>query len=424
MRTFLRLAFVLAVVLSLFGKPARAADAAAAETSSYALPATDEGLPGRGPFNRSDWFKGLWLEHRSGWAKRIDQDQDALIFLGDSITDFWTDLPAYFPGVKIVNRGIAGDTTRGVLVRLQQDVIALHPRGVVLLIGTNDLWEWASPDETVGNLKLILAALRDYNPRLPVVLCKLMPSAADLRRPSDRLRKLNELYAQAAAAQPQVTVLDTWTLFASAKSEAKPEEFGDLLHPNALGYAQWAAALRPVLEARGLIPAWPDDFVPEAGFVALENGRDLGGWRCADTGHSDLVGATSFDGTFSFANSRIVATGRPTAPVLSSDRPLAGDFVLKLEFRATPAATGSVFLGSTAIPCNDYALAGPAATLAAYRPLDWNELTITVRSALAHVTCNGAVLFDALTVAPNASLGLQPKVGQLEFRRIRVQPLK
>ena len=68
-------------------------------------------------------------------------------------------LGAAFPGVKVANRGISGDTTRGVLIRLQEDVLALNPTAVVLLIGTNDLEEGAAPDVIAGNLKLILAAL-------------------------------------------------------------------------------------------------------------------------------------------------------------------------------------------------------------------------------------------------------------------------
>ena len=59
--------------------------------------------------------------------------------------------------------------------------------------------------------------------------------------------------------EPQVTPLDTWALFANAQGDAKPEEFPDLLHPNAVGYIKLAAALRPILETVGLAPAWPED---------------------------------------------------------------------------------------------------------------------------------------------------------------------
>src|SRR5438876_592948 len=69
------------------------------------------------------------------------------------------DFSACFPGMKIANRGISGDTSRGVLIRLQEDVLALHPQAVVLLIGTNDLEEKAEPETIAANLKLLLAEL-------------------------------------------------------------------------------------------------------------------------------------------------------------------------------------------------------------------------------------------------------------------------
>ena len=55
----------------------------AADAQSIELPATDDGLPGAGPIRRYDGFKGLWTERRSAWAKRIEQDQKAVVFLGD-----------------------------------------------------------------------------------------------------------------------------------------------------------------------------------------------------------------------------------------------------------------------------------------------------------------------------------------------------
>ena len=88
--------------------------------NSSAIPATDEGLPGDAAIRRSDWFQKLWRERRSSWAQQVEHDQGAVVFLGDSITQGWGErLGAAFPGVKVANRGISGDTTRGVLIRLE-----------------------------------------------------------------------------------------------------------------------------------------------------------------------------------------------------------------------------------------------------------------------------------------------------------------
>src|SRR5262245_58061617 len=127
------------------------------------LPATDDGLPGTGPLRRYDWFRKLWSERRSAWAQRVGKDQKSLVLLGDSITQGWgDDAGGSFPGVKIANRGISGDTTRGMLIRLRDDVLALNPAGVVLLMGTNDLEEKAEPETIAANFKLILAALKKH----------------------------------------------------------------------------------------------------------------------------------------------------------------------------------------------------------------------------------------------------------------------
>ena len=64
--------------------------------------------------------------------------ENRVVFLGDSITDYWK-LQEYFPGKLYVNRGIDGQTTPQMLVRFRQDVIALRPRVLVVLAGTNDV---------------------------------------------------------------------------------------------------------------------------------------------------------------------------------------------------------------------------------------------------------------------------------------------
>src|SRR5271155_1256906 len=64
--------------------------------------------------------------------------ENRVVFFGDSITDIWH-LDEYFPGKPYLNRGIGGQTTPQMLVRFRQDVIALQPKVVVILAGTNDI---------------------------------------------------------------------------------------------------------------------------------------------------------------------------------------------------------------------------------------------------------------------------------------------
>jgi lysophospholipase L1-like esterase len=393
------------------------------QESRYAIPATDDGLPGAGPIRRYDWFRNLWLERRTAWAAQVEQDQGALVFLGDSITQGWGDVASSFPGIKVANRGISGDTTRGVLIRLDEDVLSLNPAGVVLLIGTNDLEEKAEPAVAAANLKLIIASLRRHNPAMPVVLCLVFPSAAAKSRPSSKIRETNALYRDAVADDPQVTVLDTWSLFADVHGDAKEAEMPDLLHPNITGYARWADALRPVLETAGLAPAWPDDFAVEKGFESLFNGRDMTGWGYAGSAPMDGK-SSSGDGRYIVRNGRLIVTvshAGQSYKKLWTTRQFPRDFTLKLEFRASPNADSGIFVREPQLQCRDFAIAGPFALLRHYRPLDWNEIVVTVRGGLAHCTCNGEVLVDAMPVPPTGPIGLESDRGQMEYRRIRIQ---
>ena len=418
----------------------------------FAIPVTDEGLPGAGPIRRYDWFQKLWKERRSTWAREVQQDQHAVVFLGDSITQMWGGgLGAAFPGVKVANRGISGDTTRGVLIRLQEDVLALNPSAVVLLIGTNDLEEGATPEIVAGNLRLILAALERHDPTMPIVLCQVFPSAASMKRPADQIKAINALYLATVKGDARVRLVETWPLFADASGDAKAAEFPDLLHPNEAGYAKWAAALRPVFATLGFTDTVPDAFTPEEGFVSLFNGRDLTGWgyratpretreryqQRAATDPSSMPAfpfvdeAVAFDGKTATPEGRFRAiAGRlvVTAPAeyrrfqhLYTTREFADDFVLRLEFRAGANADSGVYVRVPQLQVRDYALAGPYKHLTRYRPQDWNELEITLRGGVARATCNGEVLEESLAVPATGPIGVEGDRGQMEYRRIRIR---
>jgi lysophospholipase L1-like esterase len=394
------------------------------------LPEKDDGLPGAGPIRRYDWFRNLWTEKRSQWAKRVAADQKSLVFLGDSITQGWgDDFGGSFPGAKLANRGISGDTTRGMLIRLQDDVLALNPTGIVMLMGTNDLEENAEPETIAGNVKLILAAIKKHNPKVPVILCQVFPSSATKKRPADKIKQINKLYAEAVKGDAQVTLLEMWPLFANEQGDAKEADFPDLLHPNASGYAKWAASLRPILATLDFLETTDDDFTPEPGFISLFNGKDFTGWGFRD--QQTMEPKANFDGKLTTTDGRYIAKhGRvvvSTPPEghrvqqLWTTREFGKNFVLKLEFRATPNADSGVFIRKPQLQCRDYPLAGPYKSLKKYKPQDWNEMVVTVKGDVAHCTCNGEVLEEALKVPASGPIGLEGDSGQMEYRRIRLK---
>ena len=338
------------------------------------------------------------------------------------------------------------------LIRLKEDVLALDPKAVVLLIGTNDLEEEADPEIIAANLKLILAALKEHDAKVPVVLCQVFPSSESKKRPAGKIKRVNQLYAEVVKGNTQVTLVETWPLFADAKGDAIPAEFPDLLHPNLAGYVKWTAALRPVLATLGFLETDPYQFTPEPGFVSLFNGRDLTGWGFRPTSDADkesarkwqasdknappwpiVETAVSFGGQTASSEGRYVArNGRLIVTTPSEGRKIQQlyttqdfpkNFILRLEFRATPNADSGVFIRGRQLQCRDYPLAGPYKNLKNYRPGDWNEIEVTVQDGVAHSLCNGEVLEAAMKLPATGPIGLEGDRGQMEYRGIRVREM-
>jgi lysophospholipase L1-like esterase len=243
-RLMVRLGLLLALALGA-RDPGRAQPTNALAPLAPALqyPTNEALLPGKGPVQSWKPFPRLWAMRRAQFLHQRQQDQGAVVFLGDSITQGWNGLAQAFPDLKVANRGIGGDTTRGVWYRLRGDVLDLDPAAVVLLIGTNDLGNGGDPDDAADNILGILAALKRFNPKMPVILCLVMPSKAGV---ADEIRKLNARLEQGVKGNMQVILCDTWSIYATPDGTCQHDEFPDMLHPNKAGYEKWAAALKPI----------------------------------------------------------------------------------------------------------------------------------------------------------------------------------
>lgn len=107
--------------------------------------------------------------------KKRPADTNRVVFLGDSITDGWK-LEESFPGKPYVNRGISGQTTPQMLARMYADVIALKPKVVILLAGTNDIARNTGPmtAEMIEQNFMAITELAQHH-GIKVVLCAVMP---------------------------------------------------------------------------------------------------------------------------------------------------------------------------------------------------------------------------------------------------------
>lgn len=190
-----------------------------------------------------------------------------VVFMGDSITDAWPQ-PRYWPagadgkpgtffgGKAYVGRGISGQTTPQMLIRMRPDVVALKPRVVVFLAGTNDIAGNTGPmtdDEIAGNIASMceIAAANGIKVVLGSILptsnyhqAPTQPAPQTVVRPLARIRKLNDWMKQYATEKGHI-YLDYFSAIVDAQGMLRTELSTDDLHPNAAGYAIMA----PLAEA-------------------------------------------------------------------------------------------------------------------------------------------------------------------------------
>ncbi|MDP1026716.1 GDSL-type esterase/lipase family protein [Sphingomonas sp. KR1UV-12] len=166
-----------------------------------------------------------------------------VVFMGDSITDLW-DLSRAFPGKPYVNRGIGAQVTAQMLVRFQQDVVALCPSAVVILAGTNDV-QGVLQVETPASIVANIAAMGDIADAhgIRVVLSAILPvndytdNARDMLRdrPPAVLRAINA-DLRALAKRRGYGFADYDPALSDARGMMAARLTSDGLHPGAEGY--------------------------------------------------------------------------------------------------------------------------------------------------------------------------------------------
>jgi lysophospholipase L1-like esterase len=209
--------------------------------------------------------------------KKLPTDPRRVVFLGDSITDFWR-LDEYFPGKPFVNRGIGGQTTPQMLVRMYPDVIELQPGALILLAGINDVARNTGPSTAEmieQNIMAITELARHHG--IKVILCSLLPVSdyPFLRQqkgdapappqgpfpglgpfprikmtethPASDILKLNA-WMQEYANRVNVIYADYFTALVDDKGWLKDPDSADGLHPNADGYKVMAPIAAAAIE--------------------------------------------------------------------------------------------------------------------------------------------------------------------------------
>lgn len=204
-------------------------------------------------FQAQDWAE---LNH---FAKANEQllppaeDENRVVFMGNSITIGWlAHYPEYFQNKPYINRGIGGQTTPQMLLRFRQDVVALNPRVVVLLAGTNDIAGNTGPstlEMIMDNIKgMIEIALAN---KIEVVVASVLPAADYPWKPGcDPHLKIPELNSMIkdTAEELNLVYLDYFSAMKDEHNGMRAELASDGVHPNKKGYQLMAPLTEAAIE--------------------------------------------------------------------------------------------------------------------------------------------------------------------------------
>ena len=165
-----------------------------------------------------------------------------VVFYGNSITRNWYKLhPDFFTSHGFTGRGIGGQTSSELLVRMRQDVIDLHPKTVVIMCGTNDIARnngFISLENVMGNIKS-MCELAKANKIRPV-LCSVLPARSFRWNPyiidaPEQIRQLNAMIAEYAKAN-KITYVDYYNALVDNHGGLRKGLSEDNVHPTKAGY--------------------------------------------------------------------------------------------------------------------------------------------------------------------------------------------
>ena len=228
---------------SALAQSATPAPAAPAQAAPAARPAPAPLPPATEPRPRDD------ARHKS-FVERAQQGDIDLLFVGDSITDWWRTpnrgLPEFeknFGQYKTANFGIAGDTTQGVLWRMQNgELEGFKAKLIVFMLGTNNIGRNTNADIAAGD-KAIIEEFRKRQPQAKVLVLGVFPRGAQPGTPARQAIAEINSHLATFADNRNVFYMDIGPAFLEPDGTLSVEVMNDGLHPTTKGYALWAAAI-------------------------------------------------------------------------------------------------------------------------------------------------------------------------------------
>ncbi|HRE79659.1 MAG TPA: platelet-activating factor acetylhydrolase IB subunit [Opitutaceae bacterium] len=200
-----------------------------------------------------------WVGRHDGFVQIAKAGGVDVLFVGDSITDGWRTKgkllwDGHFAPLKAANFGIGGDRTQHVLWRLRNgELDGISPKVVVLMIGTNntgfekDKSPRNTEKETIEGVTAVVKELRTRLPSAKILLLAVFPRGEKDSLARKQVNAVNEGIAKLHDGGA-VTYLDIGQRFLYPDGTLPKEIMPDLLHPNEVGYAIWADAIKAPLE--------------------------------------------------------------------------------------------------------------------------------------------------------------------------------
>ena len=193
--------------------------------------------------NSIDELKNKREEEKQTYEKELETIKDGYtnyLFLGDSITEYY-DLEKYFPGMPVVNSGIAGDTTEDILDDMKERVYDYNPSKVFVLIGTNDLRDDKSVEEVVENIKKIIEEIKQNKKVVEIYLESIYPVNEEIdedvveARNNPDINEINEKIEK-YAKESDITFINTHDKLVDSEGLLDENYTDDGLHLNDEGY--------------------------------------------------------------------------------------------------------------------------------------------------------------------------------------------
>jgi lysophospholipase L1-like esterase len=210
----------------------------------------------------------VWLKKRENILAPVRIEPGTLVFIGDSITDFWRRddktkggkaiWEKYYAPLHAVNLGLSGDRTQHVLWRLKNgDLTGLNPKLLVLLIGTNNtglepdrVTPRSSPAETIEGISAVVAMLKSKAPDAKILLLAIFPRGEASGSQRAQISEINSAIAKLHDGKT-IYFEDHGKIFLRADDSIDPALMPDLLHPSEAGYQAWANTLNETLRKFG-----------------------------------------------------------------------------------------------------------------------------------------------------------------------------